>query len=261
MENIWGALAVSALAGLSTGIGSIFSLFSKTDGKKFLSFCLGLSAGVMVYISLTELMGEAQKSFSAFWGEKNGGLFSALAFFFGMALMALIDRLVPENVNPHETKSMENHDKRLMRTGIMTAVAMAVHNFPEGFATFAAALHSFELALPTAFAVAVHNIPEGISVAVPIYHATKSRKKAFLYSFASGLAEPLGAILGFLLFMPLIKNPAFMGAVYAAVAGIMVYISVDELLPASRQYGHHHLSVYGFALGMAVMALSLWAFI
>ena len=197
----------------------------------------------------------------AFWGEKNGGLFAALAFFFGMALMALIDRLVPENVNPHETKSMENHDKRLMRTGIMTAVAMAVHNFPEGFATFAAALHSFELALPTAFAVAVHNIPEGISVAVPIYHATKSRKKAFLYSFASGLAEPLGAILGFLLFMPLIKNPAFMGAVYAAVAGIMVYISVDELLPASRQYGHHHLSVYGFALGMAVMALSLWAFI
>jgi ZIP family zinc transporter len=147
-----------------------------------------------------------------------------------------------------------------MRTGLFTALAIAVHNFPEGLATFVSALQAPSMAVPIVVAIAIHNIPEGIAVSVPIFHATGSRKKAFLYSFASGLSEPLAALVGYLILLPFLSD-ALYGMLFAAVAGIMVFISFDELLPTARAYGEHHLSIYGLVAGMAVMAVSLWLFV
>lgn len=147
-----------------------------------------------------------------------------------------------------------------MRTGVFTAVTIAVHNFPEGLATFISAMQDLSVALPVVAAIAIHNIPEGIAVSVPIYYASGSKKKAFMYSFLSGLAEPLGAIVGYLLLMPFMNDLVF-GILFAAVAGIMVFISMDELLPAAREYGEHHLSMYGLVGGMIVMAVSLLLFV
>ena len=144
----------------------------------------------------------------------------------------------------------------MMRMGVLTAVAIAVHNFPEGLATFVSALQAPSIAIPIVAAIAMHNIPEGIAVSVPIYQATGSKRKAFLYSFLSGLAEPVGALTGWLILMPVMNDLVF-GIIFAAVAGIMVFISFDELLPAAREYGEHHLSIYGLISGMAVMAVSL----
>lgn len=176
--------------------------------------------------------------------------------------MAVIDKFIPEDINPHEVQKVEDMqerkplNKKLMRTGLMTALAVSIHNFPEGLATFMAAMHDAALAIPIAVAIAIHNIPEGIAVSIPVYYGTGSRKKALLYSFLSGLAEPLGAMIGYLILMPFINDTLF-GIIFAAVGGIMVFIALDELLPAAREYGKHHLAIYGMLGGMAVMAVSL----
>ena len=146
-----------------------------------------------------------------------------------------------------------------MRTGLLTALAIAIHNFPEGLATFVSALQEPSLAIPIVVAIAIHNIPEGIAVSVPIYYATGDKKKAFLYSSASGLSEPIGAIIGYLILMPFMNDIVY-GLLFAGVAGIMVFISLDELLPSAKEYGEHHLSIYGLVAGMAVMAVSLLLF-
>jgi zinc transporter, ZIP family len=158
----------------------------------------------------------------------------------------------------NDERNGTGHDKnrKLMRMGLFTALAIAIHNFPEGLATFIAALTDLSLGIPIAIAIAIHNIPEGIAVSVPIYYATGSRRRAFKYSFLSGLAEPVGALIGWLILMPYLNETVF-GIVFAGVAGIMVFISIDELLPAAREYGEHHLSVYGLIAGMAVMGISL----
>ncbi|NLL36261.1 MAG: zinc transporter ZupT, partial [Fretibacterium sp.] len=190
-----------------------------------------------------------------------------VAFFTGIVLVMLIDKFVPSTENPHEAHRVEElnpsavpqtqkKDGDLMRTGVLTALAIAIHNFPEGIATFMAGLQDPGLGVPIAVAIAMHNIPEGIAVSVPIYYATGSRKKAFCLSFLSGLAEPIGALLAFLVLTPFLSETLF-GLLFAGVAGIMVFISVDQLLPAARQYGEHHISIYGLILGMAVMAVSL----
>ena len=182
-----------------------------------------------------------------------------------MLLIAIIDKLIPAEENPHEVRLVEGEretaprPQKLMRMGVLTALAIAVHNFPEGLATFVSALQAPNVAIPIVAAIAIHNIPEGIAVSVPIYQATGSRRKAFCYSFLSGLAEPLGALVGYLLLLPLMSDAVF-GVLFAAVAGIMVFISFDELLPAAREYGEHHLSIYGLISGMAVMAVSLLLF-
>jgi len=151
-------------------------------------------------------------------------------------------------------------NQKLLRMGLFTAIAISIHNLPEGLATFIAALQEPKVAIPIAVAIAIHNIPEGIAVSVPIYFATGSRRKAFLYSFLSGLTEPVGALLGYLVLMPIMSD-ALMGIIFALVAGIMVFISLDELLPSAREYGEHHLSMYGLVAGMMVMAVSLLLFI
>ena len=256
------AFLLTLMAGLATGIGSAIAFFAKHTDKKFLSFSLGVSAGVMIYVSFVELLYGAQVELTAMLGTQTGKLVCAASFFGGILMAALIDKLVPSKENPHELKSVESmqhppHDRgKLMRTGLLTAIIIAVHNFPEGIATFMASVSSPGLGIAIALAIAIHNIPEGIAVAVPIYFATGSKRKAFWYSFLSGLAEPVGALTAYLILTPFM-TPLLLNSVFAAVAGIMVFISLDELLPAAEAYGEHHISIYGLLTGMIVMAVSL----
>ncbi len=253
---------LTLFAGLATGIGSLIALVARHTNKSLLAFSLGLSAGVMIYVSFVELFAEAQHSLIDIFGEKEGVVYAVAALFGGVLLIALIDFLVPSAENPHQARGVEQIEeqpkgsKRLQRMGVLTAVAIAIHNFPEGIATFATAYEDPTLGLAIAIAVAIHNIPEGIAVSVPIFYATGSRKKAFWYSLLSGLAEPLGGLLAYLILMPYM-NDVMMAVVLSCVAGIMIYISVDELLPAAREYGREHVSIIGFIVGMAIMATSL----
>lgn len=263
--NILYALLLSLFAGCATGIGSAIAFFAKKTNTRFLSFSLGLSAGVMIYISFMELLYDARTNIMELTGDaKKGNLIVVGAFFAGIAIAALIDRLIPGAENPHELHSVEEmggravagHSHKLKRMGIVTATAIAVHNFPEGIATFISSLGDTRVGLAVAVAVAIHNIPEGIAVSVPIYYSTGSRRKAFWYSMLSGLAEPAGALFAWFLLTPFL-TPMLMQCTFAVVAGIMIYISLDELLPAAHRYGHSHMAIYGLIAGMAVMAASL----
>jgi ZIP family zinc transporter len=277
--NILVAFGLTIFAGLSTGIGSGIAFFAKRTNTKFLSISLGFSAGVMIYVSMIEIFVKAKDAIVEHFEEMLGtGSHAALArgswitvaaFFGGIAVIAFIDKLIPSFENPHEIRTVEDINKvdkpdesklKLMRMGLFTALAIAIHNFPEGLATFTAAINDPSLGIAIAVAIAIHNIPEGIAVSVPIYYATGNKKKAFWYSLSSGLAEPVGALIGWLILMPFM-SPMVFGVLFAGVAGIMVFISIDELLPAAREYGEHHLSIYGLVLGMMVMAVSLLLFI
>ncbi|MCK5171064.1 MAG: zinc transporter ZupT, partial [Bacteroidales bacterium] len=248
---------------------SALAFFTKTTNTKFLSFALGFSAGVMIYVSMIEIFFKAKDSLVTELGEKMGSWITVASFFGGIFFIAIIDKLIPSIENPHEIRRVEemgeeakkeHKRKKLMKMGMFTALAIAIHNFPEGLATFTAALTDPSLGIAIAVAIAIHNIPEGIAVSVPIYFATGNKKKAFWHSFLSGLAEPVGALIGYLILMPFLSDTLF-GILFAGVAGIMVFISIDELLPAAREYGEHHLSVYGLIIGMIVMAVSLLMFI
>ncbi len=277
MGNVWFAFLLTVFAGLSTGIGSLIALFTKKVSNHVLAISLGFSAGVMIYVSMVEIFVKAKDSLTISYGEQGGFLAANLAFFAGMLIIGLIDKILPSEQNPHDfnqsshihddegkqvlidgVKEREDHSK-LMRTGVFTALAIAIHNFPEGLATFISALQDPTIAIPIVVAIAIHNIPEGMAVSYPIYYATGSKKKAFLYSFASGLSEPIGALIGYLILMPFMNDVVY-GILFGVVAGIMVYISVDELLPSAQEYGEHHLSIYGMIAGMVIMAFSLWLF-
>jgi len=264
--NFWLAFGLTLFAGLSTGIGSALAFFTKSTSTRFLSLSLGFSAGVMIYISFVEILQKAKEALIPGYGEKLASWYTVLAFFAGILIIALIDRLIPSYENPHEIRRVEDvarngkKDPKLVRMGLFTALAIAIHNFPEGIATFMAGLSDMTIALPIAVAIAIHNIPEGIAVSVPISYGTGSKRKGFLLSFLSGLAEPIGALIAYLILMPYLSDSLF-GFIFAGVAGIMVFISIDELLPTAREYGLHHHAVYGFLMGMAVMAVSLLLFI
>jgi ZIP family zinc transporter len=264
------AFLLTLFAGLSTSIGAVLAFFSKAKNYTILSLGLGFSAGVMIYVSFSEILVKSKESFTHLYNNAvTGELLALLCFFSGIVLSAIIDALIPKDVNPHEPKSdaqlhvlkQDVHSsfldhKKLRRTGLFTALAIGIHNFPEGFATFSAALSDVTLGVSIALAIAIHNIPEGMAVSLPIYYSTKSKKKAFWYATFSGLAEPLGAIVGFFLLYPLMQD-ATLAITFGLVAGIMIYISFDELLPASRIYGNAHTTILGIGLGMLVMALSL----
>lgn len=257
--NILFALILTSFAGLSTGIGSAIAFFAKRTNTKFLSTALGFSAGVMIYVSFVEIFPQARDLLIKS-GATTPVLATVIAFFAGIAIIYMIDMLIPNAENPHEMHMVEDmsgqKEKRLKRMGLMMALAIGIHNFPEGIATFTSALVSPDIAIPIAIAIAIHNIPEGIAVSVPIYYATGNRKKAFWLSFASGMAEPIGGLIGYFILMPFMSDFT-LGLLMASVAGIMVFISVDELLPGAEKYGEHHFSIAGFVAGMAVMAISL----
>lgn len=264
-NNVLTAFGLTLFAGLCTGIGSVMALMAKKTNTRFLSVALGFSAGVMIYVSMIDIFAKAQTSLVGALGLKKGSWITVAAFFAGMLFIALIDRLIPSAENPHEIKRVEDLNEKpvdkskLVRMGTLTAMAIAIHNFPEGIATFTAALKDPALGVAIAAAIAIHNIPEGIAVSIPVYYATGSKKKAFRLSFLSGLSEPVGALLGFAILMPFFNDVMF-GVLFAAVAGIMVFISLDELLPTAREYGEAHLSIYGLVVGMMVMAVSLLLF-
>ena len=291
------ALGITLLAGLATGIGSILAFFVKRTNYRFLSVAMGFSAGVMLYVSFIEIFPKGLEALSAVYGETRGQWAIAASFFGGMLLIGLIDNLIPAAENPHETHSAaesallyetrtdrekngeadgakntpkftpenpaSSHGQQsLLLMGLFTALAIAIHNFPEGLATFLVALEDPTLGVAIGVAIALHNIPEGISVSVPIYYATGNRKKALLYSALSGLAEPLGAGVAYLMLRLFVADsgvfpPQLMGLMFGGVAGIMVYISLDGLLPTSRAYGKGHDSLFGLVGGMLVMAISL----
>jgi len=268
MQNVLLALGLTLFAGLSTGVGSAIAFFAKKTNTKFLSVALGFSAGVMIYVSMIDIFQKAKVSLISALGEMGGSWATVGAFFGGIFLIAAIDKFVPSTENPHEMRKVEDiynesendNQNRLMRMGTLTALAIAIHNFPEGLATFTSAIKDPSLGIAITVAIAIHNIPEGIAVSMPIYYATGDRKKAFRLSFLSGLSEPLGAIIGYLILFRIFNDVVF-GILFAAVAGIMVFISVDELLPTAREYGEAHLSIYGLVAGMMVMAVSLLLFI
>jgi len=267
-QDVLFAFGLTLFAGLSTGVGSLIALFSRKTNNRFLAGALGFSAGVMIYVSFIEIFAKSRSILSEELGNREGYIYATLAFFGGIALIAIIDKLVPSFENPHEPKSLEEltpesaeeaKRRKLLRMGLFSALAIGIHNFPEGMATFIAALNDPALGISIAVAIAIHNIPEGIAVSVPIYFATGSRKKAFFYSFLSGLAEPVGAAVGYLILAPYI-SPVVFGLLFAAVAGIMVFISLDQLMPTAEKYGEHHIAVYGLVAGMALMAVSLLLF-
>lgn len=281
------AFGLTLIAGLSTGIGSLIAFFAKKTNQTFLTVSLGFSAGVMLFVSFVDIFPAAQASFEETLGE-NALLATMLAFFGGMFLIAVIDFLIPEKDNPHEAvlvedmvknpiwskfkharqgpgggqgyghghKRDEKTPQKLHRIGALMAVSIAIHNFPEGLATFTVALQGAEFALPIVIAIALHNIPEGIAVSVPIYQATGKKRKAFWWSLLSGLSEPLGAVIGYFILLPF-WSPTIEGALMALTAGIMVYISLDELLPTAERYGKHHYAIIGVVAGMMFMAVSI----
>ena len=263
------AFSLTLFAGLSTGVGSALAFFAKKTSVRFLTGSLGFSAGVMIYVSMIEIFVKGRDALESSVGSTAGYLYTTLAFFGGILLIALIDKLVPSYENPHEVHDISEMDevgkaelerkKNLHRMGLFSALAIAIHNFPEGLATFVGGLQDPALGMSIAVAVAIHNIPEGIAVSVPLYYATGSRKKAFFYSFLSGLAEPVGAMIGYFLLFRFFNDFIF-GLLFAVVAGIMVFISLDELLPTAEKYGEHHIAMYGVVAGMAVMAISLVLF-
>lgn len=261
-DSILFAFFLTFLSGMSTGIGSLIAFFAKRTDTRLLSAALGFSAGVMLYVSFMEIIVKAKVSLTSYLGDDTGQIVTVLAFFGGIALIAAIDKLIPSDENPHELKNAESGSEtaamreKLHRTGIFTALAIGIHNFPEGMATFVAGIAEAEVGVAIAVAVAIHNIPEGIAVSMPIYYATGSKRRALVYSAASGLAEPIGALIGCVVLLPFM-SPLVFGLLFAAVAGIMVYISLDELLPAAEEYGEHHLCIYGAISGMVVMAVSL----
>lgn len=268
LEAVLIALGLTLFAGLATGVGSLLAFLAKPTNTRFLAFMLGLSAGVMVYVSTIEIFPKALASLSDITTYKHAYILTTIAFFVGIAVIALLDRLVDhDHGNVHEMHDPEEMDDeeekkrhRLLRMGVFTAIAIAIHNFPEGLATFLSAIEDPVLGIAIAGAIAIHNVPEGIAVSIPIYHATGNRVKAFWYSFASGLSEPIGALLGYFVLIQFFNEYMF-GLVFAAVGGVMVFISLDQLLPTAEKYGEHHIAIYGLVSGMVIMASSLVLFL
>jgi len=269
--NVGLALLLPVLAGLSTTIGSMLGLLARKPGPRMMSLSLGFAAGVMILISFVELLPHGV--------EVIGFLGGYAAFFGGMAAMYAVDLLVPHHYMAEEQDGRASRpdaghrrwrwrgarprhgssvrERRLLRTATLVALGVTIHNFPEGIATFAGALRDPRLGVAIALAIALHNIPEGLAISMPVYAATGSRGKAFSWSFLSGIAEPVGAVLAALFLLPFL-NEALLSVVLAAVAGVMVFISLDELVPVACSLGEQHLSILGVGVGMATMAGSLW---
>ena len=278
--QVFYAIMLTFFAGASSAIGALIAFFSYANNTRFLSFGLGFSAGVMIYIAFVEILPSSLLDFKTY-SKDFGEIIGLLCFFGGLLISLLIDKLIPKELNPHNPKDndellelkicpipsgkqkpsyhpgiSQRETLKLKHMGILTAIAIGIHNFPEGFAVFASSLDNLSFGIIIALAIAIHNITEGMAVSLPIYHATGNKKKAFYYSAISGLAEPLGAIIGALFLLPFMGDLT-LAITFAFVAGIMVFISLDELLPASKNYGEAHDSLYGLILGMVVIAFSL----
>jgi len=259
------AFGITLLAGMATCLGSLFTFFTHHTNKRVISLALGFSAGVMIFISFTEIFPEAHELLAQRYGDSNGYLFTLLAFLGGILLTAIIDKcLIPSDEDPHNIQNITidrndqeriRHYRKFHKIGIFTAVALAIHNFPEGLVTFVTNMNGAAFGIPIAIAIIIHNIPEGIAISLPVYFATKSRKKSFFYTFLAGIAEPIGAVIGYLFLKQC--TDCFIGIALAAVAGIMIFISFDELFPTAHEYGKQGEVTIGLILGMVVMGISI----
>lgn len=259
MSNVTIAFGACILAALATILGTAVLFKVRKPNPRLLAFGLAFAGGAMVYVSLVEIFVKSQKAFGAMLPDKEAYALATVAFFCGILLVVLLDRLVP---NPHEGLHEGDHDhdhKHVARVGLMAALAITAHNFPEGMATFFATLDDPYVGAPLAAAIAIHNIPEGISIAIPVYHATGSKRKAFIACCVSAVAEPVGAGLGYFILQPFLSQIIY-GWVFGIIAGIMVFLALDELLPAAKRYAKGHETVYGMIGGMAALALSLVLF-
>lgn len=259
IENIGIAFLLTLLAGLATTIGGAIAFIVKPDNLKALSIGLGFSAGVMIFLSLTEIIPTAKESLAINFPNSHEWLVFA-SFIIGIIIAILIDYFIPDHIDQeevlHPDEPHQQHHNKIKKAGLFTAIAICVHNFPEGMATFLSTTQSLQLGVSVALAIALHNIPEGIAVALPVYHATGKKRYAILYASLSGLSEPLGAFLGIFLLQFLFPQ-MLVGFLMAAVAGIMIYISFDTLLPLAKEYGDWHLSMIGIVTGMLFIWLSL----
>lgn len=248
-EEIIKPLILTSIAGLSTTIGSLIGLAFKKESPKFMSAVLGFTAGVMIGVSFFELLPSSL--------EEIGFIKSSISFVIGFIFIFLIDYFIPHEYIGQKEKINENTDKKLLRTGLFVAIGIAIHNFPEGMATFYSSIVNIKVGAAIAVAIAIHNIPEGIAVSAPVFKATGNRSKAFLWSFLSGVVEPIGAVLTAFLLLPFL-NAQILGYLLAGIAGLMVFISIDELIPVSKSYGYSHLPIVSFIGGLIIMIASLF---
>lgn len=261
-SNILLALAVTTGAGLATGLGGLLVFATRKPNARMLAFGLAFAGGAMVYVSLSDILNKSIDAFALQFGDARGFSYGTFAFLAGVMLIVVIDRLIP---NPHERLETDDpfyrqHNRdHIRRVGLLTAAAITAHNFPEGLATFFATLADPSVGMPLAFAIAIHNIPEGIAIAVPVYYATNKKSSAIFACLLSGLAEPVGAIIGYALLGPFL-SPALYGAIFGIIAGVMVFLALDELLPAAKRYAKGHETVYGLVAGMGALAISLVLF-
>ena len=246
------ALSMSFFAGMTTLLGAFIVFIIKKKNEKFITISLGFSAGVMISVSFNNLLPHAQEYLIAYSGEHIGVILTVLFLIFGVSLTYGLDRLVPHDIIPAE--GGKEH-KNLFRVGFVSMLAITLHNFPEGIATFMSGYRDIELGISIAIAISMHNIPEGISVATPIYFATGSKRKAFRFTLISALSEPVGAVLTFLILRPFINN-LMMGILFAFISGIMLYITIEELIPSSRQYGHTRVALISTFIGICLMPLA-----
>ena len=262
LENWKLPLLLTALAGLATILGGFVTFFVKKNNLKMLSLGLGFSAGVMIFVSLTEILTTAENLLKTYYPIKYHWMLFA-GFIAGVVISKLIDEFIPDHVEeedftdecaPDDAHCKRQH--RIKRAGILTAIAIAIHNFPEGLGTFLVSTQDMAIGASVAFAIALHNIPEGIAVALPIYHATGKKRMAIWYSFWTGITEPIGAVIGLILLQFFLPH-VFVGLSMAAVVGIMIYISFDTLLPLSHEYGDWHYAIGGIMSGMIVIWASL----
>lgn len=270
MKNEILSLGLTIVVGLSMGLGGLLSFFINNLNKKFLAITLSFAAGIMIYVSFMEMLPEGMHLIEGYIGE-SGKLIALGWFFGGMLITAILEKLVhmfagefhdhnhgehSHHKHNHNHEKQENNGEHLSKLGVLSAIAIAIHNIPEGLALFTAGLKDISLAFPIAVAVIIHNIPLSVAISVPLYYSTGSRKKAFIYTLLVGLCQPIGAILGYVV-LARVFNDLVVGALFSIVAGIMIFVALDELLPSSQRYEDHHLSVYGAILGMIVMAISL----
>lgn len=278
MPNLYVAFVITFLAGMATAIGSAIAFFTQRTNYRFLSVATGFSAGAMLYVSFSELLPRSVMYFSLYYGEPFSKWLHLLSFFGGIILIGIIDILVPSEENPHEFQpevsfekpemscigTVSSKGKILSRAGILATLAIGIHNVPEGLTTFFSTIENYQMGITIAVAVALHNIPEGITVSIPIFYATGNRLKAFIYSAMTGLAEPVGALISYgvitYIFEDIDGISRILGYIMGVVGGIMVYVSIDELLPVSRAYGKGHDSIIGFLLGMGLTAVGLALF-
>jgi len=270
MNDVTFAFLLTIIAGTATGVGGLIIFLSKKTSKKFLSICLSFSAGAMLYISFGEILLEAFEDLEYVLGDGVGYLVATVAFFGGILIVAAIDKFIPHNDEVAELTDytqqssdaalIEKDKKELKRTGVMAAIAIAMHNLPEGIVIFMAALHDPALGVAIALAIILHNIPEGIATAAPIYYSTGNKLKAFLFAFCTGYVQVIGALTAWFLVRNVFDDmEAVFGIAFAAVAGIMVYVAIHQLLPAAQKFGKHHMVMKWLFAGMAVMAVSLVA--